>query len=90
MVKALVPIPDTQNISMMIISTTPSWPSWSTPFSGNSLEHEGHDGDTTDTTGESNADARAMGDALNAKVKAVIAQETRQGGIIWKYQQGRG
>ncbi|WP_036170344.1 phage tail tape measure C-terminal domain-containing protein [Massilia sp. 9096] len=47
-------------------------------------------GTTAETAGGSNADAQAMADALNAKIKTVIVQETRQGGTIWKFQQGRG
>lgn len=42
-------------------------------------------GATSQSTGDSGS-ARAMADALNAKMKAVIAQEMRQGGIIWNYQ----
>ncbi len=33
--------------------------------------------------------ARALADALNQKMKAVIVQEMRQGGVIWNMQTGR-
>lgn len=42
-------------------------------------------GSTSSASGGSGS-ARAVGDALNAKMKAVIVQEMRQGGIIWNYQ----
>lgn len=42
-------------------------------------------GSTSSASGDSGG-ARSLGDALNAKMKAVIVQEMRQGGLIWNYQ----
>lgn len=47
-------------------------------------------GSSSQTSGASSSNARAAADALNAKMKSIIAQETRQGGSIWKLWQGRG
>jgi lambda family phage tail tape measure protein len=43
---------------------------------------------STQGSGDSGT-ARAMADALNAKIRDVVARETRQGGLIWNYQNGR-
>lgn len=40
-------------------------------------------GNSTQSTGDSGAEGRAMAEALNAKMKEVIMKETRQGGILW-------
>jgi lambda family phage tail tape measure protein len=44
----------------------------------------------TQATGDANGQQRAAADALNAKMKQVVMQESRQGGIIWNLAQGRG
>jgi lambda family phage tail tape measure protein len=44
----------------------------------------------TQATGGANGQQRAAADALNAKMKQVVMQESRQGGIIWNLAQGRG
>jgi lambda family phage tail tape measure protein len=47
-------------------------------------------GATSTTTGDASAAGRALADMISAKAKEVVARETRQGGVIWKLQQGRG
>lgn len=43
-------------------------------------------GARTETTAGSGAQAREVADGLNAKMKAVIMQEMRQGGLLWNQQ----
>lgn len=43
-------------------------------------------GARTETSAGSGAQAREIADGLNAKMKAVIMQEMRQGGILWNQQ----
>jgi lambda family phage tail tape measure protein len=45
---------------------------------------------TTQASGGNDVQSRAAADALNAKMKQVVMQESRQGGIIWNLAQGRG
>lgn len=40
-------------------------------------------GATTETSGDSTNQGKMLADTLNQKMKAVIMQETRQGGILW-------
>jgi lambda family phage tail tape measure protein len=44
----------------------------------------------TEVSGGDGTQARAAADALNAKFKQVIAQEMRQGGLLWNMKMGRG
>ncbi len=44
---------------------------------------------STTTSGGDGTNARAMGDALNAKFKQMISSEMRQGGLLWNMKQGR-
>ncbi|MDQ2820476.1 MAG: phage tail tape measure protein, partial [Pseudomonadota bacterium] len=44
----------------------------------------------TEASGDSNSQSRLVADALNAKLKQMIARETQQGGIIYNFQNGRG
>jgi lambda family phage tail tape measure protein len=41
------------------------------------------------TVSGADGQSKAMGEALTEKIKAVISQEQRQGGMIWKLAQGR-
>jgi lambda family phage tail tape measure protein len=45
---------------------------------------------STQASGDTSAQSRAAADALNAKMKQVVMQESKQGGIIWNLTQGRG
>lgn len=47
-------------------------------------------GASTQTTGDSNQQARALGELITSTVKDVISKERRQGGMLWNMQQGRG
>lgn len=46
-------------------------------------------GATSQTTGDSSAQGRALADVVNASVKDAFSRESRQGGLLWKMQQGR-
>lgn len=46
-------------------------------------------GASTSQASGGSGDARSLADSLSAQMEAVIARNTRPGGIIWKYQQGR-
>jgi lambda family phage tail tape measure protein len=47
-------------------------------------------GGQSSTTGDMAAQSRTAAEALSAKIKDVISQEQRQGGLLWKMAQGRG
>jgi hypothetical protein len=44
---------------------------------------------TTSSSGDQSATGKALAEGLNAKMKAVIVQEMKHGGLIWKAQNGR-
>lgn len=47
-------------------------------------------GTSTDSSGDSSQQARALGEMITSKVKEVISNERRQGGMLSNMQQGRG
>jgi len=49
-----------------------------------------NNGATSTAGGDQSVAGKALAEGLNAKIKAVLAGEMRQGGLIWKAQQGRG
>lgn len=49
-----------------------------------------NNGTTSTVSGDQSAAGKALAEGLNAKMKAVIVQEMKQGGLIWRAQNGRG
>jgi lambda family phage tail tape measure protein len=47
-------------------------------------------GTSGQSSGDSNQQARALGELITSKVKETISNERRQGGMLWQMQQGRG
>jgi lambda family phage tail tape measure protein len=46
-------------------------------------------GTSSQSSGDSNQQARALGELITTKVKETISNERRQGGMLWQMQQGR-
>jgi lambda family phage tail tape measure protein len=47
-------------------------------------------GTSGQSSGDSNQQARALGELITSKVKETISNERRQGGMLWNMSQGRG
>lgn len=45
-------------------------------------------GASSQTTGDSTANAKALADLVNTQVQAVLAREQRQGGVLWRMKNG--